>query len=268
MKFSVVTVSLDQAAFLEACLQSVAAAARDREVEHIVMDGGSTDGSVEILERHHEELAFWTSRPDDGPAAAINAGFERATGDVYACLNADDCYLPGAVDRARAAFEREPGTDVVYGHGIMVDAEGRGICRIFSDRWDLERALYGRCVVVQQGTFYRAEAFERAGGFNEANRTCWDAELLVDLATAGAKFRRIDEAMGAFRIHRASITGSGRLEAAYRDDRRRIREKVVGDEPRAVVWGKTKWHGMRRILAEPRLAAARARERVRTLVNV
>jgi glycosyltransferase involved in cell wall biosynthesis len=262
-RVSIVTPSYNQRRYLGECIESVRREKEGSDVEHLVVDGASTDGTPELLERAALSVDRCWSEPDDGPASALNKGFVRARGDIYTYINADDYLLPGTVVRALKVFSQEPDTDVVYGHGLMVDAEGREICRIYSDRWDLERALYGRCPVVQQGTFFRADAFERAGGFNEANRTCWDGELLVDMAAEGARFRRIDQVLGAFRVHESSITGSGRLEEEYSRDRRRIREKLTGGESRFAVMARRKWHGARRILAEPTLALARARERIR-----
>lgn len=271
MRVSIVTLSYNQAEFLKPCLQSVATGAENIEVEHIVMDGGSTDGSVEILENHDDTLAYWSSKSDDGPSAALNAGFARATGQIYGCLNSDDLFLPGTFGAIHRAYEHDPDVDVIYGHGIMIDGGGRTICRIYSDRWNLQRMLYGRCSVVQQGTFFRAEAFSRAEGFNEENGTCWDAELLVDMAVEGARFRRLDEMLGAFRVHESTITssivGSQSIAEVYYRDRKRIKEKIVGEEPRHVVAMKTKWHGARRVFVEPRLSIKRARERIRRRVR-
>lgn len=259
---SIVTASYQQGGFLERCIRSVAEQCVDAEVEHLIVDGGSDDETLEVIRRHEEQIDWWCSEPDDGPAAALNKGIRRASGGIVGCLNADDFFLPGALAAVRRAFARQPEADVVYGHGLLVDEKGRTICRIYSDRWHLERALYGRCPIVQQGTFYRIEAFEQAGGFNESNRTCWDGELLVDMAVAGAGLRRVDQVLGAFRIHGGSITGSG-LGEVHRKDRERIRRAIVGEQAPLSVGFKRRWLGLQRLLDEPGLAARRAWARFR-----
>lgn len=208
MRVSIVTISLNQAKFLEAAIDSVLQQDYD-EIEYIVVDGGSRDGSRHILEQCAARLHFWCSEADSGPASGLNKGFGKATGDLFGYINADDYLLPGAVSTAVRAFKRRPDADVVFGHGWLADKCGRRIRRVFSDRWDLCRYAAGACTVVQQATFFRSDAFARVGGFNEANRLTWDGELLVDMSLAGCRMVRIHRCLGAFRLHDASITGSG-----------------------------------------------------------
>ena len=115
-KFTILTTSFNQGAFLEATIRSVADQRR-ADVEHLVLDGGSTDGSVEVLRAMDANLAYWSSAPDGGQPAALNAGLRRARGEVIAFLNSDDLYLPGALDHVaaladsnRAAGDRVPCT--------------------------------------------------------------------------------------------------------------------------------------------------------------
>jgi glycosyltransferase involved in cell wall biosynthesis len=225
MRISVVTISYNQGRFLEAALRSVLDQGFD-DLEYLVLDGGSTDGSVETIRRYADRLAFWCSEPDGGPAAALNSGLARATGEVFAFVNSDDLLLPGALHRAAEAFRRHPGADVVYGHGVEIDAAGRVRRPIYSDRWSLWRYVHGRCVLVQPATFLRREAVLRAGGFNEAARTAWDGELWVALAQAGARWVRIPERLAAFRIHDGSITGGQGLQAEFLAAHAALAERV------------------------------------------
>lgn len=259
---SIVTASHEQGEFLQRCITSVAAQSVEAEVEHVLVDGGSDDATLEMIRRNEDNLDWWCSEPDDGPAAALNKGIARTSGELIGCLNADDFYYPGTLATVHRVFRARPEIDVLSGHGTRVDEEGRPICRLYSDRWDLRQAVYGRCPVVQQATFFRRSVFERVGGFNEENHTCWDGELLVDMALEGARFHRIDADLGAFRMHEASISGSGDPGEAYRRDRKRIREKVTGKQQ----WGvglKRRWHGLRRIARDPVVMLRRARERIR-----
>ncbi|PYQ16773.1 MAG: hypothetical protein DMF80_03360 [Acidobacteria bacterium] len=229
---SIVTACLNQGAFLERALRSVLDQDYPR-IEYVIVDGGSTDETLGVIRRHESRLHRWSSGPDGGPAAALNQGFARTSGEICGYVNADDFLLPGAVARVMEVFAGDPAVDVVYGDGILVDATERVIRPIFSDPWSLRRFAFGACLVFQQATFFRRSAFERAGGFREENRTCWDGELLAEMALSGARFRHLPEALGAFRLHPGSISGSGRLEKIYPGDVRRIFRKIVGREPSA-----------------------------------
>ena len=119
---SVITPSFNQVRFLETALRSVLEQDYPR-IEYIVIDGGSTDGSLEVLGRYRDRLAACVSEPDAGQAAGINKGLRLAKGEIIAWLNSDDVYLPGAVRQAVEALEREPDLGMVYADGIMVDSE-------------------------------------------------------------------------------------------------------------------------------------------------
>jgi glycosyltransferase involved in cell wall biosynthesis len=208
LKVSIVTISFNQAPFLERALQSVLDQTHP-DVEYIVVDPGSTDGSREIIEAYRDRLAAVVLDPDDGPADGLNRGFALATGDVYGYLNADDVLLPGAVSGAVEALRTHPTADVAYAHGYMIDEHGQVLRRFHSTHFTLWRYAFGAANVMQQATFVRRAAFAAVGGFNVDNRAIWDAELLVDLALAGSTFVRVDEYWALFRLHPASISGSG-----------------------------------------------------------
>jgi glycosyltransferase involved in cell wall biosynthesis len=224
---SVVIPSLNQGAYLEQAMQSVLQQSYPH-VELIVMDGGSTDATIGVLEKHRESLAYSVSAPDEGPAAALNAGFRRARGDIFAVLNADDHYLPGALESVAQAFSGDESADVVSGHGYFTDGAGALGVPTFSDTWNERRFRHGACVLVQPATFFRADAFKRAGGFRNSGRVCWDMELWAALAVTGARFRSIDAFLAAFRLHNASITGRAELRRQRRDDARAVMAELKG----------------------------------------
>lgn len=227
MKITVVTISFNQARYLRQAIESVIM--QDYEnIEYIVVDAGSTDGSREILNKYRSRLAKLILEPDSGPADGLNKGFRCATGDVFGYLNADDVLLPGAIRHVVESFTYAPDMDVLCGNGFQIDEGGAVERKIFSTNWSLRGYAYGACNVVQQATFFRRESFVRAGGFNKENRTCWDGELLVDMALGGARFGQIQEFIGGFRVHGASITGSGRLLQPYLMDSARIKKKILG----------------------------------------
>ena len=199
-RISIVTPSLNQGAFLEEAIRSVLLQAYPG-LELIVVDGGSTDDSVETITTYAPWLAHWTCEDDEGPADALNKGFAHATGEILGFLNADDFLLPGCLARVAEEFLTRPGADVVSGHGFMAKASSELGTRIFSDRWDFTRFVHGACILVQPATFFRRAAFERVGGFDAKNRTAWDAQLWADMALAGATFHSIDEPLAVHRIH-------------------------------------------------------------------
>jgi glycosyltransferase involved in cell wall biosynthesis len=179
---SIVTPCLNSARFIQATIESVAA--QDYPcIEHIVMDGGSADGTLDILQRHGSrvERFTWTSEKDRGAADAINRGFAQSHGEIFAYLNADDLYLPGAVTAAVQAFEANPGADVVYGGGNWIDEEGRTVGP-YPVR-DFDRALLAReCFICQPASFIRRPAFENAGGLDPDLHLTFDYELWMRLA--------------------------------------------------------------------------------------
>ncbi len=228
MRISIVTISFNQARYLEAAIRSILDQDYD-DIEYIVVDPGSTDGSREIIERYRDRISHMVLEPDDGPADGLNRGFGYASGDIYYYLNADDLLLPGALETVAAYFEAHPGVDVLLGHGYRIDSIGDRVTRIFSSPgWSLRGYALGVSNAVQQSTFFRASAYRAAGGFNAENRTCWDGELLVDMALNGARIEVLNDYLGAFRIYSESITGSGRFADACLRDMRRITERILG----------------------------------------
>lgn len=227
MRISVVTISFNQCSFLEQAIQSVVRSGYE-DLDYIVVDPGSTDGSRDVIERYRTTLSAAILEPDQGPADGLNKGFAHATGEIGYFLNADDLVLPGTFARVAALFGRYPDTDLLFGGGFMMDQEGRAYREVVPPQFSRWRFAYGMFTLFQQGFFFRMPAFRRTKGFNTANRTCWDAELVVDLLATGAKPRVIREPLGAFRLHEQSISGSGRLAGRYQEDRRRLFECLQG----------------------------------------
>jgi glycosyltransferase involved in cell wall biosynthesis len=207
LKFSIVTISFNQAQFLERAIVSVLGQ-QAQNLEYIVVDPGSTDGSREIIERYREKLAHIVFDKDDGPADGLNKGFMRASGDIFCCLNSDDEFEPGAFAHIESYFNSRPQVDVVCGHAYIIDADGRRLRRVWSDPYNHTLVAYGAAIQIQPSTFIRAKAFRQVGGFNVKNRISWDGELLVDLALAGARIEVINQFLSAFRLHKGSITGA------------------------------------------------------------
>lgn len=177
---SIVTPSYNQAEYLEAALLSVLRQDYPH-LEYIVIDGGSTDGSLEILARYGERLAFWTSEPDRGQADAINKGLKMAQGGIVAWLNSDDMYVAGAVRQAVQALIAHPHAGMVYGDGLMIDAYGRLLDKHRYRQNDL-MDLLGWQVLLQPATFMRRAALEQAGYLTEDYHLILDHELWIRIA--------------------------------------------------------------------------------------
>lgn len=227
MNLGIVTISYNQAKYLADAIRSVQVADPVR-LEYVIVDPGSTDGSREIIERHRRRFDRVILERDQGPPDGLNKGFAATTAGILGYLNSDDRFSPGALDYVLRYFELHPDVDVLCGAIRIIDEAGRsGLrCRL-PDPIDLRRYAYETCFFWQQATFFRREAFLKAGGFNVRSRTTWDGELVVDMALAGCRFGYVNKLLGDFRIYGDSITGSGRLSAALSKDREHMRNKIL-----------------------------------------
>jgi glycosyltransferase involved in cell wall biosynthesis len=208
MKFSIVTPSFNQARYIGRTLESVA---RQQGVafEHLVRDGGSTDGTVEILEAFRPAVR-WVSGRDGGQADAVNAGIAASDGEIIGWLNSDDVYLPGALQRVAERFAAEPGIDVIYGRADHIDAEDRHISPYPTRPWDPAR-LRTDCFLCQPAVFFRRRVVERFGALDASLRFCMDYEYWLRLAAGGARFAYLEERLAGSRLHADTKTLGSRL---------------------------------------------------------
>jgi glycosyltransferase involved in cell wall biosynthesis len=201
---TIVTPSYNQAPFLEATIRSVLEQDYPA-IEYLVVDGGSTDGSAEIIQRYAYRLAWWVSEKDRGQTDAINKGFARANGQILAWLNSDDTYLPGAVRQAVEFLQSHPEAGMVYGDCFFINAEGRRIGRFPAAQTDYRRLRQGYVHIPQQASFWRADLWRQVGPLDDSFFFAMDYDLWVRLA----KISRLvynPRAWANFRLHSAGKT--------------------------------------------------------------
>jgi len=229
VKISVVTLSFNQYTYLKEAMDSVLTQDYP-DLEYIVVDPGSTDGSRELIRSYSERIAHTIFEPDRGAADGLNKGFAQATGDIYGFLNADDLLFPGALNRVAEFFEARPACDIAMGNGYVIDGSGRMVRHINARDFTVRRYFHGGTSWMQQSTFFRREIFLRSSKFNLQNRTCWDGELFVTMANLGAKISYVNADLSGFRIHATSISGSGKNLDEYKRDSRRIFQQTTGHD--------------------------------------
>jgi glycosyltransferase involved in cell wall biosynthesis len=209
---SIVTPSYNQARFLEETLRSVVSQAYPR-TEHIVVDGGSTDGSVDIIRRYAPHLQSWVSEPDRGQSHAINKGLAQAQGDVLTWLNSDDTYLPGALDEVGRFFADNPDVDLVYGDYVYTDAGGRPMRRrhVF-DSIAYESLLY-HDYLGQPAVFFRRSLFEKVGPLDESLHYCMDWDLFLRMWPV-CRPRHLPRVLATYRLDQTAKSNAEDTEAA------------------------------------------------------
>jgi glycosyltransferase involved in cell wall biosynthesis len=202
-KLSIITPSYNQAEYLEQTILSVLQQSYEA-LEFIIIDGGSTDGSLEIIRKFEKQLAFWVSEKDRGQAHALNKGLERATGELVAYLNSDDLYLPGAFAAVVNYFQDHPECDWLCGDTLMF-GEGRENVLIDTNvPRSAAHALSWAYTAPQPGMFWKRELLRE--GFAERWRYCFDHELYVRLLLADHECHHLPVTLAAYRLHPGSKT--------------------------------------------------------------
>ncbi len=208
-RVSIVTPSLNQGRFLEATIESVLAQTYPN-IEYLVMDGGSSDNTLQLLRRYEGRLRF-CSAADGGQSDAVNQGFHLTQGELFGFLNADDLYLPDAVEKAVAEFAGNPGAAAVAGEAYLVDEESRRLGRYPCGTPDLAR-LSRECVLCQPAVFLRRQVFEEVGLLNPALHFALDYDLWIRIAKR-YPIHRTEAYLAACRVHPGAKTQARRREA-------------------------------------------------------
>jgi glycosyltransferase involved in cell wall biosynthesis len=209
-KITLVTTSFNQGQFIEDTIKSVLAQDYS-SVEYIVVDGGSTDNTLQVLDQYRSQIDVIISEPDHGPADALNKAFNLATGDFFAFLNSDDVCDPTYATELLSCIESSS-ADLIYSDVRFIDQHGRVITPYsfpiaYAVSVNGPKLLSRTCIIPQQGAVWTRRIFDYGITFNTQNRTCWDLEFFVDALCAGFEFQPISRCLSSFRIHPDSISG-------------------------------------------------------------
>ena len=177
---SIITPSYNQVKYLEDTIQSVIRQDYPN-LEYIIVDGGSTDGSREVIKRYQDKLAWWVSEPDQGQADAINKGFRKAQGEIIAWLNSDDLYLPGAISSAVGLFQDNPTAGVIYGDAVSADADGRLLNELRLRSWGTRDFLQFN-IICQPAVFMKRSIVEKIGLLDPSYHFFLDHQLWIRLS--------------------------------------------------------------------------------------
>lgn len=231
MKISLVTPCFNCAAYIEETIESVLSQGIV-DLEYFVIDGGSTDGTVDIIRRYESKLTGWLSEKDSGQVEALNKGFARVTGEILGFINADDFFLPGALKTVLDTFTAHPEADLVAGTLEWIDSTGnvtgthRGHITNLDEALDIYRIWWGQRQWVQPEVFYRRTLKERVGEFDSRHQMAFDYDFWVRCFRAGAQVVHIPQPLVRFRQHENQ---KSRMIEASNDDIRSIVRQHLDD---------------------------------------
>jgi glycosyltransferase involved in cell wall biosynthesis len=245
---SIVTPSYNQERYIAEAIGSVLRQEGEFELEHVVIDGASTDGTVEILKRYEERVRGgewagrcrgirfrWVSEVDRGQSAAIGKGFGMTGGQFCSWLNSDDTLLPGAIDGVLDTFRRNPEAGLVYGQVHFSDVSGRTVAEVETGPTDYE-GLATLNLICQPGAFFRREAWDAVGGLDENLQYTMDHDLWIRIA---ARFPLVflPKPLATYRLHGESKTGADRHAVAFQEETLRVIQSHYGRAPLNRVYG-------------------------------
>ena len=203
-RLSIVTPSFNQGQFLEETILSVLNQDYPN-LEYIIIDGGSTDNSVEIIKKYADRLAYWVSEPDKGQADAVIKGFRKATGEIWAYQNSDDAYVQGALRTVADQFSAYPQIDLLFGGWRVIDADGKPISERGFSKFSLRALRAGVQISPQPAVFFKRDAYQRVGGIDPRWRHAHDYDLYIRIARQD-NVHVIPDILGEFRLHSAGKT--------------------------------------------------------------
>ncbi len=243
--FSIVTPNYNMARFLPETIESVLANLQPGD-EYFVVDGGSTDGSVDIIQQYSPHLTGWISEPDEGYADALDKGFRRCTGAFLCWINSGDLLLKGALRSAREALTRT-GADLIFGDDVYIDEQSRVISHSRGHVRSLKyMMLYGGWTPLQDACFWRRSLYERIGGINPKLKYAADYDFFLRASWAG-QCVYVPTVFSAFRRHRSqkSITGSVHYELERQFCRKRMLSRLNVSAAQRFAFESVYWFAVR-----------------------
>ncbi len=217
-RVTIVTPSYNQGRFIEETIRSVLLQEYPN-LEYIVIDGGSTDQSVDIIRKYEPWLAYWVSEPDRGQSHAINKGWAIASGDIVAWLNSDDTYEPGAVWAVVRYLQAHPAIIMVYGDCVLINKNSREIAPFWRSSFDIKRLIQDhRWCIPQQTVFMRKSALDKAGLLDERLHYKMDRDLYIRIGLNG-DIAKIDAHLANFRVHQAAKSTTRNALKAWQEFR-------------------------------------------------
>lgn len=218
-KIAIVTPSYNQGQFLEETIQSVINQ-NYHNLEYIIIDGGSTDNSVEIIKKYEDRIAYWVSEKDRGQTHAINKGFKKATGEVVNWLNSDDLLEQGALKILAKESEKNPTADFYFGDFSVIGKDGNKLFNRKCAPYQFHALFWGRQLSSQPAVFFRRNLLKRIGYLEESLNFCMDIEFWIRAACNGAKFHQIKSSLGIARFHGGAKTA--RLQQVLHDEHKMV----------------------------------------------
>ena len=222
-KISIITVSFNQGQFIEDNILSVINQ-NYPNIEHIIIDAGSTDGTLDILKKHDKHLN-WVSEPDKGQSDGLNKGFKKATGDIIGWFNSDDRITLGALHKVAHFFMEHPEEIAVVGNQVIIDEQGNKIKTIHSRSYSFDYLINHARGITQNSTFFKRSVFDRIGYIDETLHYAMDRDLFIRIAKVKT-MSYLAENLGEFRIQPDAKTAEGSYKFAK--ELIKIRKKYKG----------------------------------------
>lgn len=233
MKVSIVMPSFNQCSYLEAALNSVFSQSY-QNWEILFMDGGSTDNTMQIVEKYRDRLAYFVSEPDEGQSDALHKGFSLASGQILTWLNTDDLLLPDALSEVVKAFTEKPSRSWIFGNVIWIDAEDNILKCWLGEGYTPGWPRLGLLAAGGPSAFFRRELYERVGGINIKLHYQMDTELWWRFVMAGESFYRLRKYTWALRLHEKAKV-SGHMFVSEDDPKQKVIENLKIEESTHII---------------------------------
>ena len=254
-RITVVTPSYNQARFLDETLASVIAQ-RDEIHEYFVFDGGSTDGSQDVIRKYESRIDHWVSEKDKGQSDAISKGFARATGDILYWINSDDVLLPGAIKKVRTLFADNPDLGAITGWQVFIDGDSRVMSCTRMPGESYQLASWGVTHISQPSTFFKRELFNKIGGLNLGLHCVMDTELWYRMLDTKQPWTSAEMYVAGFRRHEdAKGHATGSWAQRYHKEQEELKKQFPHFSSNTKSPFGRLWHQASQIFSGKRIAA-------------